>query len=97
MTILKTGWLDCSCHFSVPQCPRSVGDSNTPSNVIKGIPNGSVVKNPPANVGDPGSTPGPGRSLGEGNGHPLQNSCLENARDRGAWQARVHGVTKNWT
>ena len=97
MTILKTRRLDCSCHFSVPQCPRSAGDNNTPSNVIKGIPNGSVVKNPPANAGDPGSTPGPGRYPGEGNGHPLQYSCLENARDSGALQATVHGVTKRWT
>ena len=97
MTILKTRRLDCSCHFSVPQCPRSAGDNNTPSNVIKGIPNDSVVKNPPANAGDPGSTPGPGRYPGEGNGHPLQYSCLENARDSGALQATVHGVTKRWT
>ena len=43
---------------------------------------GSVVKNPSANVGDEGSIPGLGRSLGEGNGHPLQYSCLENSMDR---------------
>ena len=55
-----------------------------------------VVKNLPANVeviGDTGSMPGLGRSPGEGNGNPLQYSCLENPMDRGAWQATVHGVT----
>ena len=57
-----------------------------------GIPGGTVVKNPPANAGDPGSIPGSGRSSGEGNGNPLQNSCLENFTDRGAWWATVLGV-----
>ena len=46
------------------------------------------------NVGDPGSIPGSGRSPGEGNGNPLQYSCLENSMDGGAWWATVHGVTK---
>ena len=53
-----------------------------------------MVKNPRASTGDPGSIPGLGRSPGEGNGKPLQYSCLENPMDRGAWQATVHGVTK---
>ena len=53
-------------------------------------------KNPPANAGDMGSIPGSGRSSGEGNGNPLQYSCLENSTDRGAWWATVHGVTKSW-
>ena len=54
-----------------------------------------MVKNPPANAGDTGSIPqGSGRSPGEGNGNPLQYSCLENPMDRGAWRATVHGVTK---
>ena len=48
------------------------------------------------NVGDLGSIPGSGRSSGEGNGNPLQYSCLENPTDRGAWWATVHGVTKSW-
>ena len=59
-----------------------------------------VVKNLPANardVRDMGLIPGSGRSPGEGNGNPLQYSCLENPMDRGAWQAIVHGVTQNWT
>ena len=58
-----------------------------------------VVKNLPANTGnirDMGSIPESGRSPGEGNGNPLQYSCLENSMDRGAWQAMVHGVTKSW-
>ena len=58
---------------------------------------GSVIKNPPANVGDAGLFPGSGRSLGEGNGNPLQYPCLENPMDRGAWQATVDGVAKNLT
>ena len=62
-----------------------------------GFPGGSVVKNPPANAGDAGSMPGSGRSPGEGNGNPLQYSCLENPTDREAWQATVHGVTKTQT
>ena len=61
------------------------------------FPGGSVVKNPPANAGDSGSIPGMGRSPGEGNGNPLQDSCLGNPMDRGAWWATVHGVTKSRT
>ena len=53
-----------------------------------------MVKNLPANVGDVGSIPESGRSLGEGNGNPFQYSCLEKSMDRGAWQATVRGVTK---
>ena len=51
-----------------------------------------MVKNPPANAGDVSSIPESGRSPGEGNGKPLQYSCLENLMDRGAWQATVHGA-----
>ena len=57
-----------------------------------GFPSDSGVKNPPANAGDMGSTPGSGRSPGGGNGNPLQYSCLENPKERGAWQATVHVV-----
>ena len=53
-----------------------------------------MVKNLPANVGDVGSNPGSGRSPGEGNGIPLQYSCLGNPMDRGAWRATGHGVTE---
>ena len=58
------------------------------------FPGGSVVKNPLANAGDVGLIPESGRSPGEGNGNPLQHSCLENPMDRGVWWATVHGVTK---
>ena len=58
------------------------------------FPGSSVVKNLPANAGDTGSIPGSGRSFGEGNGNPFQYSWLGNPADRGAWQATVHGVTK---
>jgi len=59
-----------------------------------GFPGGSIVKDLPAKARDLGSIPGLGRSPGEGNGNPLQYSCLENPMDRGAWQATVYGVTK---
>ena len=62
-----------------------------------GFPGGSVVKNPPANAGDVGSIPGMGRYPGEGNGIPLQYSCLENPMDREAWWGTVHGVAKSQT
>ena len=56
-----------------------------------------MVKNLPANAGDAenaDSVPGLGRSLGEGNGNPLQYSCLEDPIDRGAWQITAHGGCK---
>ena len=59
-----------------------------------GLPGDTVVKNPPANAGDAGLIPGSGRSPGGGNENPLQCSCLENPKGRGAWRAIVHGVTK---
>jgi len=58
------------------------------------FPGGSVVKNLPASAGDMGLIPRSGRSPGEGNGKPLQYSCLGNPTDRGAWQATVNGVAK---
>ena len=64
---------------------------------FKGFPGGSVVKNPPANTGKAGLIPGLGRSTGEGNGNPLQCSCLGNPMGRGAWTTTVHGVAKCWT
>ena len=69
--------------------------------VFAGFPGGTVVKNPPANAGDArdvGSVPSrSGRSPGGGNGNPLQYSCLENPKDRGALRATVHGVTESPT
>ena len=56
-----------------------------------------MVKASAYNARDMGSIPGSGRSPGEGNGNPLQYSCLENHMDRGAWWATVHGVAKSQT
>ena len=61
---------------------------------IMGFPGSSDGKASAYNTGDLGSIPGSGRSPGEGNGNPLQHTCLENSMDRGSWQATVHGVTK---
>ena len=59
-----------------------------------GLPGSSVGKESACRAGDLGSIPGWGRSSGEGNGKPIQYSCLENPMDRGAWQATVHGVAR---
>ena len=61
------------------------------------FPGGSLVKNPPANAEDMRSIPGSGRSPGVGHGNPLQYSCLEKPKDRGAWESTFHEVTKSWT
>ena len=58
---------------------------------------GSDGKASAYNVGDPGSIPGLGRFSAEGNGNPLQYSCLENPMDGGDWGSTVHGVAKTWT
>ena len=63
----------------------------------EGSPGGSAVKNLPANPGDVSSIAALGRSSGEENDNALQYSCLENATDRGAWQAAVHGVAESRT
>ena len=65
--------------------------------ISRGFPGGLEVKVSASNVGDPGSIPGLGRSPGEGNGNPLQYSCLENPMDGEAWWAAVHGVAKSRT
>ena len=59
-----------------------------------GLPGGSVLKSLPASAGNLSLTPGLGRSPGEGNGNPLQYSCLENPMDREAWGATVYGVAR---
>ena len=63
----------------------------------RGFSGGSDHKESVYNAGDPGSIPGSERSSGEGNGYPLQYSCLENPMDRGAWWTTVHGVAKSQT
>ena len=65
-----------------------------------GFPGGSAVRNPPGNAGDTrdrSSIPGSGRSPGEGNGNPLQCSCLENLRDGGAWDQKGSDTTETPT
>ena len=64
-----------------------------------GFPHSSVGKESTCNAGDPGLIPGSVRSPGEGNGDPLEYSCLENSMDRGmeGWQATAHGVAKGQT
>ena len=68
-----------------------------PTLMTSDFPGGSEGKVSAYNVGDLGSIPGLGRSLGEGKGNPLQYSCLENPMDRGSWQATVHWVAKSQT
>ena len=77
-TILKT-------RRSIPQLPGLQAHPKLLQLYIEGFPGGSAVKNPPANAEDVGSIPGLARSPREGNGNPLQYSCLENSMDRGAW------------
>ena len=62
-----------------------------------GFPSGSVVKDSPVNAGASGSIPDLEKSPGEGNGNPLQYSCLGNPIDRGAWQGTDHEVAKSRT
>ena len=64
---------------------------------LSGFPGGSVVKNPPANAGDMGLIPGSGRSPGEGNGNPLQYTCLGNPMARKALWTTLHGIAKSQT
>ena len=62
----------------------------------KGFSGGSDGKESACNAGDLDPIPGSGRFPGEGNGNPLQYSCLENLTERGTWRATVHGVSKSW-
>ena len=79
-------------YLSTPLTAKNVADPNLRAS---GSPGGSVVKNPPASSGD-GFNPLARQIPGEGNGNPLQYSGLGNLMDRGAWQATIHGVTKEW-
>ena len=63
---------------------------------IMGFSGGLDNKESACNVKDPGLIPGSGRSPGEGNGDPLEYSCLENFMDTAAWWATVHGIPKSW-
>ena len=74
-----------ACHIYSIHGIRSILDS---------FPYSSIGKESACSAGGLGLIPGLGRSPGEGNGNPLQYSCLENLLDRGAWQATVHGVAR---
>ena len=101
------GALDCPIPGAMAQRAQSSGSwegaHSEPFNfVLLGLSSllswaslAQMVKNPPANSGDVGSVLGLRRSPGEGNGYPLQYSCLESPMDRGAWWATVYGVTKS--
>ena len=71
--------------------------SSSGNSIWWGFPYSSVGKESVCNARDLGSIPGSRRSPGDGNGNPLQYSCVENPMDRGAWQAKIHGVPKSWT
>ena len=88
---LAGGFFTASSTWGPPVLQRGI------INLIEGFPGGSDAKESACNVGDLGSVPGLGRAPGEGNGNPLQYSCLETSMDRGIWEATVHGVAKSWT
>ena len=83
------------CPLLVLGCLYLEGKLLTKSLALLDFPGGSESKESTCNVGDLGSIPGLGRSPGEGNGNPLQYSCLENSMDRGAWWSPVLGVAKS--
>ena len=74
--------------------PRSIRGASLVAQIIEKLPATITLA---GDLGDVGSIPGSRRFPGEGNGHPLQCSCLENSMDRGAWRATACGVAKSWT
>ena len=78
----------------IPACASSSPAFHMMYSSYGGFPHSSVSKSSACNAGDPGSISGSGRSPGEGNGNPLQYSCLENPMDRGAWWATVYGIER---
>ena len=81
------------CRLSLAALYEQLGGSCLEVELMGASLVAQMVKNPSANAGDLDSIPGSGRSPGEGNGYPLQYSCLENSMDRGAWQAM--GMTED--
>ena len=93
-------WTGEPCELQSMESQRIRHSWGTKYKEPQGFPGALVVKNLSANAGDvkdAGSIPGPGRSPGERNGNPLLYSSLENPKNRGAWQATVHGVSKSQT
>ena len=89
-----------SYHPWLKQIPGTFKNTYLPISCNRASQMALVVKNSHANAGDVrdmGSIPGLRRSPGEGNGNPLQYSCLENSMDRGVWQATVYGAAKSHT
>ena len=104
LTCLRSNrWSDQSQDSEGSQpCQSQLGDMGhlSSSKPIKGFAGGTVVKNSLANVGDTGDMgqiPRLGRSPGEGNGNPIQYSCMGNPMDREAWWVMLHGVAKSQT
>ena len=83
--------------LSIFSLPRNCRVESFPLVGFLGLPGGSDGTESACNAGDPGSIPGSGRSPGQGNGDPFQDSCLKNSTDRGAWRGSVHGVAEDWT
>ena len=89
---LKRSYLKISLTWKRKQSPKS-RNCRVLGRIMGFLPS-SVGKESACNAGDMGSIPGSGRSPGEGNGNPLQYSCLENPMDRGPLWATVHGVAR---
>ena len=97
-TFSGTGTFCCLwCLYIYSKATKQVRCSFRGTYCKLGLPGGSDGKESTCSAGDLGSVPGSGRSPGEGNGNPLQYSCLENSMNRGASRATVHGVAKSWT
>ena len=86
--------LPCRVIKSVVTNNKSLRNVRSPVHSLLGFTYSSVGKDSACNAGDLGLIPGLGRSSGEGNGNPLQYSCVQNPMDRGAWRAAVHGVVR---
>ena len=96
-------WFFCNrdaekSHLSSPKLRTSyfLPEEFWPVWIMLGFPGWSVVKNPPTNTRDMGLIPGSGRSPREGNGNPLQSSCLGNLMYKGAWWSAVNGLQRSW-
>ena len=91
LTIYQVGGFSHECFLdTIPKsfqthAHKSHRNNLTDTHMPNGFPGGSEVKACASNAGNPGSIPGSGKSPGEGNGNPLQYSCLENPMERGAW------------
>ena len=93
VTVIDVELLIMRIELRIIRMPILIGSSFLSKSMNVGF---SVSKESACSAGYLGSIPRLGRSPGEGNGNPLQYSCLENLIDRGAWWAVVHGVTKSW-